>query len=441
MNAKSDRENSSNTPFAVRKKTPETRVIALAGNPNVGKSTVFNALTGMKQHTGNWPGKTVVNAQGSFIHEGKPYILVDLPGTYSLLAHSAEEETARDFICFGDADAVAVVCDATCLERNLNLVLQTLEITGSVVVCVNLMDEAKKKKISIDLEGLSKALGCPVAGCSARSKKGLKELADITAAVCRKGRTEGGIPVRYPGPVEEAIALVQPHLEKRLNERLSSRWAAVRLIEGDGAVPISLQQRLGCDLASDAELNLAIENAREHMKKNGIPREKVKDAIVSSIMQRAEEIADTTVRFDNAEYNLRDRRLDRVLTSKRTGIPIMVGLLAAVLWITITGANYPSELIANGLSWVGDRLTDFFLWLGTPAWVQGALVNGVYKVLSWVVSVMLPPMAIFFPLFTLLEDFGYLPRVAFNLDKYFKKCCACGKQALTMCSFDTRRRF
>ncbi len=164
--------------LTIRREKPDERVIALAGNPNVGKSTVFNALTGLNQHTGNWPGKTVSNAQGRCVHKGKSYVLVDLPGTYSLLAHSAEEIVARDFLCFGGADAVLVVCDATCLERNLNLVLQTLEITPRVVVCVNLMDEAQKKHIAIDLKKLEKTLGVPVVGTSAREEKGIREALD-----------------------------------------------------------------------------------------------------------------------------------------------------------------------------------------------------------------------------------------------------------------------
>lgn len=415
------------------KEEPAGRVIALAGNPNVGKSTVFNALTGLKQHTGNWPGKTVVNAKGHYAFNGKSYLLVDLPGTYSLLAHSVEEEIARDFICFGDADAVVVVCDATCLERNLNLVLQTLEITDKVVVCVNLMDEAKKKKISVDLSGLSGLLGCPVVGCSARSKMGLKELMDNVEAVCQNDRPKRETPVSYPEPIEEAIGLIEPHAARHLEDRLNSRWAAIRLLDDEASMLIALENHLGSSLSSDEELRLAVENARVHIETLGIPKERIKDAVVNSIIKKAEETAADTVRFENAQYALNDRRLDRILTSKRTGIPIMIALLAAVFWITITGANYPSEMLANGLAWVGEQLSAFFLWLGTPAWVQGLLVDGVYKVLSWVVSVMLPPMAIFFPLFTLLEDFGYLPRVAFNLDKRFKKCCACGKQALTMC--------
>lgn len=156
----------------------DDKVIALAGNPNVGKSTVFNNLTGLNQHTGNWPGKTVTNATGKYIHNKKDFILVDIPGTYSLMANSVEEEVARDFICFGNPDATVVIVDATCLERNLNLVLQTLEITENVLVCVNLMNEAKRKGIVINLEKLSSLLGVPVVGTSANIGKGLKELKD-----------------------------------------------------------------------------------------------------------------------------------------------------------------------------------------------------------------------------------------------------------------------
>lgn len=414
------------------RETPDDRIIALAGNPNVGKSTVFNELTGLHQHTGNWPGKTVTNAQGRYTHKGMPTILVDIPGTYSLMAHSAEEEVARDFLCFGGADGVVVVCDATCLERNLNLVLQTMEITDRVVVCVNLMDEAKKKNIRIDLEQLAENLGVPVVGTSARSRKGLDALMDSVADVVTQGQTNP-TPIRYTRPIEEAAAMLVPLLEEPLAGRLHSRWTALRLLEGDEALLRSIDAYLGSPLLDIPGLRQALEQARTHLRDNGLPADRFEDVLVSCILLRAEEMSADVVFCDRACYNARDRRWDKILTSKRTGFPIMLALLLVVFWLTITGANYPSQALSAALFWVQDRLTDLFTWLHAPEWLHGALVLGIYRVLAWVVSVMLPPMAIFFPLFTLLEDFGYLPRVAFNLDKYFKKACACGKQALTMC--------
>lgn len=408
------------------------RVIALAGNPNVGKSTVFNELTGMNQHTGNWPGKTVASAQGIYVHKGIRTLLVDIPGTYSLLAHSAEEEVARDFLCFGGADGVVVVCDATCLERSLNLVLQTMEITDQVVVCVNLMDEAAKKHIRIDLARLADGLGVPVVGTSARSRKGLEELMDEAAAVAA-GRPTRPANVRYTGPIEEAIGFLQPLVEPLVTGKLPARWTALRLLEGNETLLRSIDAYIGLCLQEAEGVAEALELAGRKLEQAGLTRERLEDTLVSCIVRRAEELAAGTVVFQRAVYNARDRKWDKILTSKRTGIPIMLGLLLVIFWLTITGANIPSQLLADGLFWIQDRLTELFHWLHAPEWLHGALVLGVYRVLAWVVSVMLPPMAIFFPLFTLLEDFGYLPRVAFNLDKYFKKACACGKQALTMC--------
>lgn len=413
-------------------KAEGSKVIALAGNPNVGKSTVFNELTGLNQHTGNWPGKTVTNAQGQYTHKGMPTVLVDIPGTYSLMAHSAEEEVARDFLCFGGADGVIVVCDATGLERNLNLVLQTMEITDRVVVCVNLMDEAKKKHIRIDLQQLAANLGVPVVGTSARSRKGLNGLMDEAAAVVT-GREAHPTPIRYTKPIEAAISRLTPVLEPLLNGRLSVRWTALRLLEGEPALLDSISEYTGIDLPKAEGVSEALEEAWAALEEAGLTRERFEDVLVSCIVLRAEEMASDAVFCDTACYHARDRKWDKILTSKRTGFPIMLALLLVIFWLTITGANYPSQWLSDGLFWVQDRLTDLFVWLGAPDWLHGALVLGVYRVLAWVISVMLPPMAIFFPLFTLLEDFGYLPRIAFNLDKYFKKACACGKQALTMC--------
>ncbi len=419
--------------LSILKENPSDRIIALAGNPNVGKSTVFNELTGMNQHTGNWPGKTVSTAQGNHHFDGLNYIIVDLPGTYSLIAHSAEEEVARDFICFGNADGVVVVCDATCIERNLNLVLQTIEITQNVIVCVNLMDEAKRKKITVNINQLEKNLGVPVVSTSARSGKGLKELMQNVSSIHIPKEKLTPITVKYIKPIEDAIEIVEPAILDKLNGKLSSRWVALKLIDSDDTLKKSLSDFLGFDISLDDDVMVAVEKAHVLLKENNIDLENIKDKIVSCLILTAQGVCEEVVTCEHCKINTHDRKLDKILTSKWTGIPIMIVLLCIVFWITITGANYPSQLIASGLFWIQDRLTDFFIWLGTPPWLHGILVLGIYRVLAWVVAVMLPPMAIFFPLFTLLEDFGYLPRVAFNLDHYFKKANACGKQALTMC--------
>lgn len=451
-----------------RKNSGDDRMVALAGNPNVGKSTVFNELTGMNQHTGNWPGKTVCSAEGRCTYNGHDYILVDIPGSYSLMAHSAEEEVARDFICFGGADAVIVVCDATCLERNMNLVLQTIEITSNVVVCVNLMDEAEKKKIKIDLAALEKKLGVPVIAASARSGKGLTEMmnrteellnrsvhrhrenmesvhrdADDGGSVHRNENRENGVHrdadnedrilIRYPDAVEEAIQSVQEEIDPILKGKINTRWAALKLLDGDASLLTSLETHLDFRLADHLNVSDRIVAARGALSRQGLNQEKLRDAIVSRLYREAESVCSAAVHFENKKYNSKQLKLDRVLTSRFTGVPIMLLLLALVFWITITGANVPSQLLADGLFYVQDRLTQLFHFLHAPEWLHGILVLGLFRVLAWVISVMLPPMAIFFPLFTLLEDAGYLPRIAFNLDHQFKKCCACGKQALTMC--------
>lgn len=418
----------------IQKRSPDDKVIALAGNPNVGKSTVFNALTGLNQHTGNWPGKTVASAQGYCETEKHSYVMVDIPGAYSLMAHSAEEEVARNFLCFGAPDAIVVVCDATCLERNLNLVLQTLEISSRVVVCVNLMDEAERKSIKLNLPLLSERLGVPVVGTTARSKKSLRRLTDAIDSVCSGNIQTAPFAVRYPDTVEDAIAILQPIVEEKCGGRLSSRWLSLKLLDRDESLIREIERCLGADFLRDKELQAAITRAEARLRGSGIESaDRLKDLTVSALVHSAEAICRGAVGREGAQYSDFDRRLDKVLTSKFTGYPVMLALLALVFWLTISGANYPSELLSKGLFWVQDRLTELFLYLHAPEWLHGVLVLGAYRVLAWVVSVMLPPMAIFFPLFTLLEDAGYLPRVAYNLDKPFKRCCACGKQALCMC--------
>lgn len=408
------------------------RVIALAGNPNVGKSTVFNALTGMNQHTGNWPGKTVECTKGICRQEDVTYQLVDLPGCYSLLAHSEEEEIARDFICFEHPEAVVAVCDATCLERNLNLVLQIMETTRQLVLCVNLLDEAKKKKVKVDLELLSQELNIPVVGTAARQQKGLGNIF-TGIALLKNGNYGKKQAVHYPLPLENAIQKLLEPLQRALGSQLDARWACVRLLEDYDIFSLTLRQKLGFSLPEHSEITSLLAEAKKELETQGYTTEVIRDTIAESFIHRCETICKKAVTFEDVQYARFDRKLDRLFTSKVTGFPIMFLLLFLIFWLTISGANFPSSLLSSGLFWVEDRLVDFAILIQLPKAIYSPLIFGMYRVLAWVVSVMLPPMAIFFPLFTLLEDFGYLPRVAFNLDRCFKKCCACGKQALTMC--------
>lgn len=332
--------------------------ITLAGNPNTGKSTIFNSLTGMHQHTGNWTGKTVENAAGICSYKNKKYLFVDIPGTYSLMADSEEEKIARDYISSGIADVTVVIVDSTRLERNLNLVYQIMNLTDNVIVCVNLLDEAAKKGISINIKKLSEELGVPVVGTIARKKSTLFNLLKTINYVC-----------------------------------------------------------IGKIICNPIKVELT-DNQDENIK---------------AIFDKAHKVTEAVCTFSNNNYNERDKKIDKILTSKRFGIPIMILFFCLIFWITIVGANYPSKLLSNFFSFLEPYLAGFLLFIKVPNWLFSLLMDGVYTTVTWIVSVMLPPMAIFFPLFTLLEDLGYLPRISFNLDKCFKKCNSSGKQALTMC--------
>ncbi|BBK75816.1 ferrous iron transport protein B [Clostridium butyricum] len=410
-----------------------TKIIALGGNPNVGKSTIFNGLTGLNQHTGNWPGKTVTNATGSYTFKNFQFTLVDIPGTYSLMANSVEEEVARDFICFGNPDLTVIVLDATCLERNLNLVLQTTEITNNVLVCVNLMDEAKRKGISININKLSMLLGLPVVATSASKGEGLNDLMNSVHNITINKIINIPVKIKYNQAIENSISIIQKVLKPLLNGKINSRWVSLKLLENDKSLIESINMHIGFNIYDNPELTDSIKLAKENLIQNNIDEKNLKDEIVSSLVLKSESISKMVLSVSNSKYNDKDRKIDNIITSKKYGLPLMILLLGIIFWITITGANYPSELLSKFLFSIQDKLTELFLYIGAPSWLEGILIQGMYRTLAWVIAVMLPPMAIFFPLFTLLEDLGYLPRVAFNLDNFFKKSNACGKQALTMC--------
>ena len=406
--------------------------IALAGNPNTGKSTVFNALTGLRQHTGNWPGKTVTRAEGSFSFHDQRYRIIDLPGTYSLLSTSEDEEVARDFILFGKPDVTVIVVDASRLERNLSLALQILEITDKAVLCLNLMDEARRHHITIDTRTLSRDLGIPVVATSARTKEGIPDLLfAIEEVVSGKFQTKKQTYIDLPKENAEAIAELQSALSELNPELPNTRWLAMRLIEGDESVQKGVEEGTFSAENNPEKQSRVLRIADEYHKILG---DHYRNDLVEAIYAQATALINASVSTDFSARSFRiDRAIDRVVTHKIWGFPIMFLLLAGVLWITIIGANYPSQWLSDlFVGWLYPLLKDGANALHFPWWLSGFLIDGVYLATTWVISVMLPPMAIFFPLFTLLEDFGYLPRVAFNLDKLFRTAGAHGKQALTM---------
>lgn len=408
----------------------KNKKILLMGNPNVGKSTVFNEITGSHQHTGNWTGKTVGSCKGSYTYKYVQYELIDLPGTYSLLSSSEEERLARDYLCFEEYDCVVCVADATNLARNLNLVLQITELTTKAVLLLNLCDEAKKKNIGIDDKQLSKNLGIPVVRATARSGKGINELLETVHKIANGTLVNETPTLYYTNTIENAVKQVSRGLKCITGAEKSLRFLALRLLENDESFNTSFKNEFGADVFQNGNLRGRLNSELDKLRTYGV---NVSKTVTTAIFEKSDFTANSvsiTLPSKKEEF---EKRLDRLLLGKYTSIPIMLLLFGIVLWLTIAGSNYPSEILRTAFD-------NFEIWLakamqsaGAPEWSISLFVGGILKTLLWVVAVMLPPMAIFFPLFALLEDFGILPRIAFNLDGAFEYCGACGKQALTTC--------
>lgn len=402
------------------------KTITLIGNPNVGKSTIFNALTGLNQHTGNWPGKTVEIAYGNFTYNNKKYKITDLPGTYSLFSSSKEEEVASDFICFSKSDLIILVLDATMLERNLNLATQILEANKNVLICLNLIDEAKKKNIKINDKLLSEKLKTPILKMAANDKRCIQKL--LKAIDVQIDKKPNDNKIIYEEKIEDVIKKMNITLKKYSNNSTDNfRFYSIKLLEQNKIFNKKIYKYLKINEDDYKKVDEIIINCINYLKDNNI--NDYQESIISSIIQNNNNLYKEIV--INEEYKV--PKIDKILTSKIFGIPLMILFLGLILWLTIKGANYPSEILSNFLFSINDLISDFLIKINTPSIIHDIIINGILKTLAWIISVMLPPMAIFFPLFTLLEDCGFLPRIAFNLDKLFSKAKCHGKQALSMC--------
>ncbi|MBQ8163546.1 MAG: ferrous iron transport protein B [Clostridia bacterium] len=388
--------------------------IALAGNPNVGKSTIFNALTGMKQHTGNWTGKTVENAQGYFKANGKNYILTDTPGAYSLESYSEEETVTRDFLLFAEPDMSVVVCDASKLSRTLKLFIEITQINKNAILCVNLIDEAQKDGICVDTSKLSELLGVSVIATDARRKKGISELKNAldNSKAC-------SLNIAYSKKTEELIALVSQKLEQC---QLPKRYVAIELLKGNAVLVEKLPFGNGI-LGEVAEI----------LEKENLTFQNICDEVSEKIALVSKQISKMVITRNEKSRKITTEKIDSVLAGKVFSFPCMLLFMCFIFYITVAFANYPSSFLSELFAKAEEFLYSCISKTASPVWLNDLLLKGAFRTLGWVISVMLPPMAIFFPLFTLLEDWGYLPRIAFNLDRCFKKCSSCGKQSLTMC--------
>ncbi len=397
--------------------------VLMSGNPNVGKSTLFNCLTGMHQHTGNWTGKTVSLASGKVRYGDEKITLIDLPGCFSLNSRSEEERVARDCIYFEKYDSTVVVCDASCLSRHLYLALQICQVCPNTVICVNLADEAKKHGITVDIDTLSKRLNLPCVLTSAKKRSDCKKLLSV---LDERSQT---VEIDYGKRIENYISDISSLVIGTGISRSNARLLALRLLDSDEEFCQKLKAKLSLtDTLFDEAKNFSLSFLDIHY---GGDRDLVSDEIGDAIIKTANAISKECVTEGKKKPAIPFS--DRLLIGKWTAFPIMLALLFFILWLTVKGANYPSNILRALFTELELIARTGFNNIGLPRYISAPICEGIIRVTGWVVSVMLPPMAIFFPMFTLLEDVGYLPRIAFNLDRCFSCSHACGKQALTMC--------